>query len=186
MQNRASRPSAILASFRRALATARARCEGVEPPQRAETRAPKSADCAEPPRTAQPSAGPPIPDAPVGEYSMTRLTRRSLRMAVSTAHAGADAAVTIAARTQNLLIPSLDSSGAQAREARRMVEEKVAAACEGVFAAQVAWGTFLVSAAFGGVRTAEDAALGLADIAEAALAPAHRTVRANARRLTGG
>ncbi len=117
---------------------------------------------------------------------MARLTKRSLRMAASTARAGADAAVTIAARTQNLLIPGLDSSGAQAREARRMIEEKVAALYEGVFAAQVAWGTFLVSAAFGGVRTAEDVTLGLADIAEAALAPAHRTVRANARRLTRG
>jgi hypothetical protein len=106
-------------------------------------------------------------------------------MAASSARAGADAAVTIAARTQGLLTPSLEGSGARAGEARRMVEEKFAAACEGAFAAQVALGSFLVSAAFGGVRTAEDAALGLADVAEAALAPAHRTVRANARRLTG-
>jgi hypothetical protein len=113
---------------------------------------------------------------------MGRLSKRSLRMAVSSARAGADAAVTIAARTQSLMMPSLDGSGAH--EARRMVEEKVAAACEGVFAAQVAWGTFLVSAAFGGVRTVEDVTLGLAGVAEAAVAPAHRTVRANARRLT--
>ena len=193
MRNRASRPSAFLASLRQALAGARGRASGArppgevaEPPLCAETRAPKADDRAEPPQTAQPPAPAPASEAFVGEYSMARLTRRSLRMAVSTAHAGADAAVTIAARTQNLLIPSLEGPGAQAREARRMVEEKVAAACEGAFAAQVAWGTFLVSAAFGGVRTAEDAALGLADIAEAALAPAHRTVRANARRLTGG
>ena len=116
---------------------------------------------------------------------MGRLSKRSLRMAVSTARAGADAALTIGARTQNLMNPSLEGAGAQAREARRMVEEKIVAACEGAFAAQVAWGTFLVGAAFGDVRTVEDVTLGLADIAQAAIAPAHRTVRANARRLTG-
>lgn len=113
---------------------------------------------------------------------MIRVTRRSLRMAASTARAGADAAVTIAARTQGWMIPSLDGSGLG--EAHRMVEEKVAAVCEGAFAAQVAWGTFWISAAFGAVRTVEDVTLGLADVAEAAVAPAHRTVRANARRLT--
>ncbi|MGD0642092.1 MAG: hypothetical protein ABSC22_15195 [Roseiarcus sp.] len=107
-------------------------------------------------------------------------------MAKAAARAGADAAVTIAARTHGLLIPGFDSSGDKAREAQRMVHEKLAATIEGFVAAQIAWGSFLVSAAFGGVRTAEDAAHGLADVAEAALAPAHRAVRANARRLTGG
>ncbi|MGO4872362.1 MAG: hypothetical protein ACLPGW_17430 [Roseiarcus sp.] len=107
-------------------------------------------------------------------------------MAKATARAGSDAAVTIAARTRGLLIPGFDLSGEKAREAQRMVHEKLSAAVEGAFAAQIAWGSFLVSAAFGGVRTVEDAAHGLADVAEAALAPAHRTVRANARRLTGG
>jgi len=107
-------------------------------------------------------------------------------MAAKSGRAGADAAATIAARVQNMMNPSLAGQGAQAREMRRMVEEKVAAFCEGAFAAQLAWGSFLVSAAFGGVRTAEDVTLGFADVAEAALAPAHRTVRANARRLTRG
>lgn len=115
---------------------------------------------------------------------MSRLSKRSMRMAMSSARAGADAAVTIAARMQNLMNPTFEGAGAQAREAHRMVEEKVAAACEGVFAAQMAWGTFLVTMAFGGVRTVEDVTLGFAEVAEAAIAPAHRTVRANARRLT--
>jgi hypothetical protein len=48
----------------------------------------------------------------------------------------------------------------------------------------MAWGAFMMKAAFGGVRTVEDAALGLAGVAEAAVAPGRRTVRANARRLT--
>jgi hypothetical protein len=120
----------------------------------------------------------------IEEMPMVRLAKRSLRMAASTARSGVDAAVTIGARAQGLMTPSLDGSGAQAREARRMVEEKVAAACEGAFRAQMAWGVFFVKAALGGVRSVEDVTLGLADIAEAALRPARRTVRANARRLT--
>ena len=113
-----------------------------------------------------------------------RLARRSLAIAKANAQASADAALTIAARTQNLLAPGgreLD----KAREARLMVQEKVDAAIEGAFAAQAAWGAFFIKAAFGGVRTAHDVSVGLTAIAEAAAAPARRKVRANARRLTG-
>ncbi|MGO9769727.1 MAG: hypothetical protein ACLPSW_09275 [Roseiarcus sp.] len=180
MHNRLGRPTGVLASLRSALATAPQRIFAARAP-RDETRALGEIDRVDRPPTVQARARSPNPEELVAQTSMAR----SLRLAASSACAGADAAVTIAARTRGLLTPSLDGSGAQAREARRMVEEKVAAACEGALAAQVAWGTFLFSAAFGGVRTAEDAALGLADVAEAALAPAHRTVRANARRLTG-
>ena len=95
-----------------------------------------------------------------------------------------DAAVTIAARTQSLM-----SAGGRptekAREARLMVQEKVDALVEGAFAAQAAWGAFLVKAAFGGVRTPQDVSVGLAGIAQAAAKPARKKVRANARRLTG-
>jgi hypothetical protein len=66
-----------------------------------------------------------------------------------------------------------------------MVQEKVDAAIEGAFAAQAAWGAFVIKAAFGGVRTPHDISAGFAAIAEAAAVPARRTVRANARRLTG-
>ncbi len=116
---------------------------------------------------------------------MHALTRRSLRMAKATARAGADAVLTIAARSHGLLTPGIDSSGEKALEAQRMVQEKLAVAVEGVFAAQVAWGSFLFKAAMGGVRDASDVTHGLADVAEAAIRPARRTVRANARRLTG-
>ncbi len=61
-----------------------------------------------------------------------------------------------------------------------MVQEKVDAAVEGAFAAQAAWGAFLIKAAFGGVRTPNDVSMGLAGIAEAAAKPARRKVRANA------
>jgi hypothetical protein len=116
---------------------------------------------------------------------MNRLTRRSLNLARHTAQAGIDAAVTIAARTPGLVAPGWDSSGANAREARLMVQEKLSAAYEGAWAAQLAWGSFLLKAAFGGVTSPDHVSHGLVDVAEAALAPARRTVRANARRLTG-
>jgi hypothetical protein len=113
-----------------------------------------------------------------------RLTKRSLAIAKANAQAGADAALTIAARTRNLLAPGCRQTD-KAREARLMVQEKVDAAVEGAFAAQMAWGSFFIKAAFGGVRTPNDVSVGLTAIAEAAVAPARRKVRANARRLTG-
>jgi hypothetical protein len=113
-----------------------------------------------------------------------RLTKRSLAIAKANAQAGADAALTIAARTRNLLAPGGRQTD-KAREARLMVQEKVDAAVEGAFAAQMAWGSFFIKAAFGGVRTPNDVSVGLTAIAEAAVAPTRRKVRANARRLTG-
>ncbi len=113
-----------------------------------------------------------------------RLARRSLAIATANVQTGVDAALTIAARTQDML-----SFGGgpleKAREAQLMVQEKVDAAIEGAFAAQAAWGAFVMKAAFGGVRTPNDVSMGLAGIAQAAAKPARRTVRANARRLTG-
>ena len=113
-----------------------------------------------------------------------RLAKRSLAIAKANAQASADATLTIAARTQNLLAPGGRQSE-KAREARLMVQEKIDATIEGAFAAQAAWGAFFIKAAFGGVRTPNDVSAGLAAVAEAAVAPARRTVRANARRLTG-
>ena len=112
-----------------------------------------------------------------------RLTRRSLAIAKANAQTGADAALTIAARTQKMLAPGGRRS--KEREARLMVEEKVGAAIEGALAAQAAWGAFVLKAAFGGVRTPGDVSAGLASIAEAAARPARRKARANARRLSG-
>jgi hypothetical protein len=111
------------------------------------------------------------------------VARRSLAITKANAQAGADAALTIAARTRSLLGPGRQSD--KAREARLMVQEKIDATIEGAFAAQMAWGSFFIKAAFGGVRTPNDVSAGLTAIAEAAAAPARRTVRANARRLAG-
>jgi hypothetical protein len=101
-------------------------------------------------------------------------------MAKQSAQSGLDAAVTIAARAPGLLHPSHDN----AREAARMVEEKIAAACEGAIGASLTWGAFLFASALRGGATPSQFSHALLDVAEAAAAPARRTVRANARRLS--
>lgn len=117
-----------------------------------------------------------------------RLTRRVARKSLAVARANAqttvDAALTIAARTQRLMSPDV-AAAERAREARRMAQEKLDAWVEGAFAAQAAWGAFLIKAAFGGVRTPHDISIGLAGVAQAAARPARRKARGNARRLTG-
>ena len=116
---------------------------------------------------------------------MNDLADRSLAFARKTAQAGLDATVTIAARTPGLMAAGFDLTGQGAREIRLMVDEKIAAVHEGAFAAQMAWGWFLINAAFGGVSSPHHVSHALVDVAEAALAPSLRQVRANALRLTG-
>jgi hypothetical protein len=113
-----------------------------------------------------------------------RMTEGPLDMARASAEAGFDAALTIAARAQRMMSPT---SGAdeKLREVQRMVQEKVSAAFEGGLAAQTAWASFVVKAAFGGVVSFYDVSAGFAEIAAVAVAPAQRAVRANARRLVG-
>jgi hypothetical protein len=113
------------------------------------------------------------------------LTRRSMSLASKTAQAGMDAVVTIAARTSSLAMPGFDLSGEKARESHMMVQEKIMAAAEGAFAAQMAWGAFLFRAALGGVTTPHHVSHAIVDVAEAAMRPARIAVRANARRLAG-
>ena len=66
-----------------------------------------------------------------------RLVKRSLAMTKANVQTGVDAAVTIAARTQSLVSPA-GRPTEKAREARRMVQEKLDAAVEGALAAQAA------------------------------------------------
>ncbi len=113
-----------------------------------------------------------------------RLERRSRVIAQANVQTGVDAALTIAARMQDLLSFS-GGPAEKAREAQLMVQEKFDSAVEGALAAQAAWGAFVLKAAFGNVRTPNDVSLGLAGIAQAAAKPARLKVRANARRLTG-
>jgi hypothetical protein len=113
-----------------------------------------------------------------------QLNRRAALMAAMVSRSGFDAAVTIAARTPMLLTQGVNPSADQARETRKMVQEKVNAAYEGAMAAQFAWTSFMIKAVFGGVRSANDVSLGFANVAEAAMRPAQRSVRANAKRLS--
>ena len=113
-----------------------------------------------------------------------RLAKKSLVMAQANAQAGVDAALTIAARTQTLLSPAGEPFE-KAREAQLMVAEKVDAVFEGALAAQAAFSELCIRTAFGEVLSPTELSLGLAGVAEAALHPALRRVRANARRLTG-
>jgi hypothetical protein len=108
-----------------------------------------------------------------------------MKLARKTAQAGLDSAVTIAARAPGLATAGLDPLGAGAREVGRLVREKATAAFDGALGAQLAWSSFLVKAAFGGVTSFEHVSHALVDVAEAAMGPARRRVRANARRLTG-
>jgi hypothetical protein len=113
-----------------------------------------------------------------------RLVRRAQVIANANVQAGMDAAVTIAARTHGMMWPD-GRPAEQAREVQLMVQEKVDAVVAGAFAAQAAWNALFIKAAFSGVRSPNDLSYGLAGIMQAAGAPARRTVRANARRLTG-
>jgi hypothetical protein len=116
---------------------------------------------------------------------MSRLNKRTFGIAASAMQAGVDAAVTIAARTPGLISQSFNPTAENAREAQRMVQEKLDALVEGAAAAQFAWASLMVKASFGGIRNANDWSMGLAGVAEAAMRPAKRKVRANAKRLTG-
>jgi hypothetical protein len=113
---------------------------------------------------------------------MDSLHRRAVAMSFAAMEASMAAAITIAARTPILLGVSRRDD-ATMREAHRMVVEKMEAAFEGAVAAQftlfMLWGRM----AFGGVRGPHALAHGLADVAHAATRPAHRRVRANAKRL---
>lgn len=116
---------------------------------------------------------------------MRRINRRALSATAANAQVGLDSALTIAARTPLLLAQAFNPTTHGAREAQRMVAEKVEAAAEGAIAAQWAWAGLVVRASLGGLRSFNDLSLGLARVAEAAARPARRKARANARRLTG-
>jgi hypothetical protein len=116
---------------------------------------------------------------------MSRLNKRAMVMAAAAMQSGFDAAVTIAARAPGFLSQGFNPTVESARETQRMIQEKVDAAYEGAAAAQFAWASFVLKASFGGIRDASEFSLGMAGVAQAAMRPARRRVRANAKRLTG-
>jgi hypothetical protein len=117
---------------------------------------------------------------------MIQTTLNSMRLARKTANSGIHAGATIAVRTSRMGEAVFDPSKESAREARIMVEEKFVAAYEGVLAAQKVWLDFMFRAPFGRLPTPDEASNVFVQAADAAMAPARRRVKANARRLTGG
>jgi dihydropteroate synthase len=113
---------------------------------------------------------------------MNSLHSRTIRMSFSALEASVAAGVTIAARAP-ILLSHFTGRPERSEESVRMVAEKIEAAVEGAAAAQVALWSLWGQVAFGMVRGPTAFAHGMADVADAAMRPAHRRVRANARRL---
>lgn len=116
---------------------------------------------------------------------MTRRRKSLMHMSLDAMRAAQDAAVTISARLPDLAKASRDPSAPPSAEMQRMVSEKVNAAMQGGVAAGFAMGDFWTKALFGRLKTPMDMAHGLATVADAAMRPARKKVRENAKRLTG-
>lgn len=91
------------------------------------------------------------------------------------------AARTITARMPILFAAASTGSPKAMRETRRMCSEKYAAAIEGTIAAGQEWGKLWMRMALG-----QDPGRDLSRIMHAAIKPAQRTCKANARRLGSG
>jgi hypothetical protein len=115
---------------------------------------------------------------------MTPLANRATTMTLNAMEAGFAAAVTIAARTPIMWATLSRPSAANLGETQRMISEKMEASMEGGLAAGQALCLVWMRAAFGGMRKPADFALAMSDVAAAATRPAHKKVRANAKRLT--
>jgi hypothetical protein len=114
---------------------------------------------------------------------MDSLQRRAISMTFVAIETSLAAAVTVAARTPLLFGMPGPKNGQDVQETQRMVMEKVEAAVEGMASAQFAMMMLWTRMIFGGVSGPTALAHGLADVAHAATHPAHRRVRANAKRL---
>ena len=114
---------------------------------------------------------------------MIALHNHSMRWWMATMESQADAATTIALRMPMLMKDSASGRGPSA-ESRRMIEEKMSAVSDGAVNAVLASGQLAARAMLGRLN-APKLASGMLAIAEAAMGPTHKTVKANARRLTG-
>jgi hypothetical protein len=114
---------------------------------------------------------------------MSKRKKSLARMSVDAMQAAQDAAVTINARMPHLA-HAVRRPAAPSAEVKRMVSEKAEAAVQGAIAASCAMGQLWTRAMFGGLRTPMDAMHGFAHVADAALHPARKRVRANAKRLS--
>lgn len=109
--------------------------------------------------------------------------KRLLSQSFANAAMSFDAARVVAARTPMILASATGAAPQHRDEMRRMFQEKSEAGVKGALGAGAAAGSFWVDLAFGRIRSAADVSQAMRGIAEAATAPARRTVRANAKRL---
>ena len=111
--------------------------------------------------------------------------KKTVQMSIAAFETSVAAGVTIAARWPILMQAFHAPSRASVAETRLMVDEKIAAMVEGVFAAQMAGLSFATKMACGEIRHAGDVMKAASDAMQAAMKPARRRVVANAKRLTG-
>ena len=111
------------------------------------------------------------------------LQSRAFRMWFDTVQANNDAMTTIAMRLPMMATESMSGRPPSA-EMKRMVSEKVEAAMQGALNGAIATGSLAARAMLGQLNPTR-LAHGLMGVAAAAHGPAHRRVKANARRLTG-
>ena len=114
---------------------------------------------------------------------MARRNKSFIGMSFDMLRASQDAAVTIAARMP-AVAQAARNPGVPSRDMQEMVSEKIEAGAQGAMAAGLAFGNLWTRAMFGGIRTPMDAANGFMHVADAAMTPARKRVRANAKRLS--
>ena len=119
------------------------------------------------------------PEVPMPHRKLhTSLTRA----AVETGQSALDTALTLSARWPILAAGLMNPTAASTREWNTAVTEKVTAAMEGAVALSFGWQQAMIRCAFR-PPTPAGLAQDMLDLTAVALAPARRTVKANARRL---
>ena len=114
---------------------------------------------------------------------MARRSKSLIGMSFDMLRASHDAAVTISARLP-AVAKAARNPGVPSRDMQEMVSEKIEAGMQGSMAAGMAFGHLWTRAMLGGIRTPMDAAKGMFNVADAAMTPALKRVRANAKRLS--
>ena len=114
---------------------------------------------------------------------MARRGKSLVDMSFDVLRAAQDTAVTIAARLP-AVAKAARNPGVLSRDMQEMVSEKIEAGMQGSMAAGKAFGHLWTRAMLGGIRTPMDAAKGMFNVADAAMTPALKRVRANAKRLS--
>lgn len=118
-------------------------------------------------------------------WYLPRATNAALDAATQSATTAFAASVTIVHRMALLATPTMLVGPFKQAEAMRMVSEKMDAATEGAFEAAIETNRLMIRSAFSPIGP-DEFARSLVAIGTAAVKPAARRARANAKRLSGG